>query len=110
MSEFAEHLKNDRTGSKRYRKMRTLDRTFRCYVGDHDDCDCSNNGIEPYENCRCGCHRGQIGARHGFHGYVTHPMNFLAGEHGRERVDIHKAKGRGNNDFWNVSRFFGGRF
>jgi hypothetical protein len=54
-----------------------------------------------------------IEARNGFHGYITHPAYFLTGEHGRERVDIqrfHRAVKNHRDDFWNVSKYFGGKF
>jgi hypothetical protein len=49
-------------------------------------------------------------ARYGFHGYTTHPTHFLAGEAGRERINIHKTQKHNHDDFWNVSKYFGGRF
>jgi hypothetical protein len=51
-----------------------------------------------------------IKAKKGFHGYITHPMEFIAGEAGRERINIHKVKDKHHDDFWNVSKYFEGRF
>lgn len=42
-----------------------------------------------------GARRGPIAGQHGWHGWVTEPQWFLAGEAGRERVDI-TPRGRGN--------------
>jgi hypothetical protein len=49
-------------------------------------------------------------ARKGFHGFADHPMNFLVGEAGRERINIHKVKDKHSENFWDVSEYFGGRF
>lgn len=57
----------------------------------------------------------EIKSRNGVHGYIDNPTMFLAGEHGRERVSIHKSKKRKHNnqsiyniDMLDVSKYFGG--
>ena len=54
--------------------------------------------------------KNPIKAKYGFHGYVNHPVKFLAGESGKERINIHKTRKKHHDDFWNVSRYFGGEF
>ena len=58
-----------------------------------------------------------VPAKYGFHGYVNHPVKFLAGEHGRERIDIHRIKKKKHNnqnmysmDMSDVSKYLGGRW
>jgi hypothetical protein len=53
-------------------------------------------------------------AANGFHGIVYGPTHFLAGEAGRERVNISplkkKHKSHHEEKFWDVSDYFGGKY
>lgn len=57
--------------------------------------------LMPFANLRPLQKPTQIYAKHGWHGFVDHPTNFIVGEAGKERVDIYptKKKKRGMSDF-----------
>lgn len=54
--------------------------------------------------------KNPIHACYGFHGYVNKPTIFLAGEHGREHIDIYKSRKKHHENFWNVSEYFRGNY